>query len=769
MRHPLVFLIFGILPLCTLHAERYQFTLRHGETALQGGAVCFFPGGRDSFADQYFRSNDVRCVAADQLLTIPPGGWNVFAVHPDGFVGTHPDHFLVPPHLPDKIDRTPLSLVRAGTLDVTKAREQLREGEYIGIYIHNDGRPRSPATFRPIPDDATAVLVPADMPLLPFIIDGGSIAAVGEPLTVSSDATVVLPPFARSSEGTHVVVELVLEDAWRRRAADLRETPTARLETAAGEQLQPLLPLRPREQWAGSLVIFRNVPRGKAVLRVGGTYWQRIEALLEVKHQAVHLFHPPLALAAAGALSVGWQGLDRASDALLQRTRCDETPTDATPAEPPRLHLVRCGSWPPTTPADCVVYAEETLEGVAGTTLFSGVAPGDYVLELQDQHATVSRRVTIEALTTAEQHFDLRRSVLRGRITRGGAPIKAVVRVGDAGRAVSDAATGDYAAPIDGPIEGVTVFVQPCGADRTYRTLGPASLGEPFDIELPENTVHVMVTDITSGKPVGAAAVTYAIAPAADRGTTYHEKAVTNAEGVLSLEGVSTSGFVEICADKEGYVRACHPRFQLGAREQKDVRLGLAPIQAREGRLVGPQDVQGGRIYFVTNPGIILASARIERDGRFTYELPPSLAAVHVVVFGRNIPLFASAYEAPADTQPLLLPVPAAPVRSITVSKLAAPAPVPFTIIIGGLTVPRVVLDQHQLARDRESRVMPGRPVTVPDVLLTGPAHVVMGPDVMPPDFPRPTSPYVDIFNTPGFAQTLRVLPVGPDGAVVFP
>ncbi len=764
------------LPLCPARAERYEFLLRNGATTLKGGEVCFFPGHPESFATLFLLSNDVRCVGADALITIPPGGWNIFARHASGLVSAHPDFLIVPSNLPDIVDQTPITMLAAGTIDVRNARSTLGAGEYVALYVTNDGRPHSPATVRPVPDGDDAVQVPVDMTVVPLAVHAGRITAVGEPLRVPAGKTATLPQFVRNQTGATVLIELTVEEPWLKQLGKLREVPEAVLETEGGLQFRPMLPLRSGGEWVKSLLIFRNVPPGKALLRMSGTLWQKTEASLSVSRQAAQILAPAIALAPSGALSVAWQSSDpQAFLSRSPRTRCDDNPEVGKREEPllgtDEVRLIACATFPPEDPAQCSLYASAPIEAAsAGVATFRGVPAGDYLVEVQQ--GAIARRETVHVavLEHAEERIILERTGIRGRVTRGQQPIEAEVVFGNKGRAVSDPRTGEYYAPIDGDFASSVVTVRPCAASSAYKVLGPPAItSDAFDIELPENSVSVAVVDARTGKPLDEATVTYAIATSStSTGVAFYDSTRTDPDGTVWIVELSTVGFVEICADKTGYMRACAPRFQLGADEKKQVRLQLDAVDAREGRVIFARPIEAARIYFVVNPGRIVASARIERDGRFTYELPSPALPIYVAFFGRNLPLFLAPYHEPTLGEPFTVTVPPSG-RPLTIRRLSGAGAVPFTLALGGLTVPRLVLDQHQQLRNRESRLQVGKSLVVPDVAALGAVEVVVGPEVLPPDFPQSPDFYTDIFNTPGFAEALRRVPVGADGSVTVP
>ncbi|HEX7706229.1 MAG TPA: Ig-like domain-containing protein, partial [Thermoanaerobaculia bacterium] len=760
-----------------VRAERYQFLLQHPLEELQDGTVCFFSGDPGSFAEQYFVSNEVQCAPAGKLITLLPGAWNIYAVHERGFVSTHPDFFIVPPGLPpENVERKPVSMIAAGSADMRELNASLRPGEHVVLYIANDGRPRSLATARPVPMGDEIVFVPAAMTLVPLAILDGRVTAVGDPLTVAAGELVRVSPLERDRLGTTVVAEVTVESSWLEHLRALRQVPEIVLETSDGSLLRPMLPLRAATGWVKSLLFFRDVPRGTALLRVSGTMWQEVEASIDVGVQQAQLLAPPLELSPGGAVTAEWHTIETgAFGPAIQRNSCAEEPTiphieNEAQGQPRKnaIRLIRCESWPAEASTDCSVFTTVEIDGDAGVQTIGGVAPGRYRLEVDHSGNVLAEDVEVEALRESREAFAFKRMVLRGRVTRAEKPVSAEIRFGGAGRAVSDPASGEYHALITGKARAPVVTVTPCGEPRrAFRLLGPESdLVTTFDIELPANRLQVRVLDAVSGEAVPNATVMISIGSSeTDAGDAYSETYVTDADGTAVAEDVSHLGHLSVCADQVGYVRGCAEQFRVTATEKKDLSIALSRITAREGRLLVPARADAARVNFVVPPGRMIASARVKPDGTFTYELPSVIAPVYVVVFGRNVPLLAVPYVEPREGEPFTIDARRAS-RVITVTKQSGSAVVPFTLMIDGMTLPRFVLDQHQLMRNRESRIAPGAPLLVPDV-AGGSIQVIVGPEVLPPDFVTGDL-YNDIFNTEPFAQTLQRVAVGPDGIALI-
>ncbi len=90
---PLRIFISLLLIAPVAQGARLSFDLVTREGAkLAGGQVCFFPSKPNSSTpyDRWLWSNDVRCFAADKIVAVPSGRWNVFARHADGWITAHP-------------------------------------------------------------------------------------------------------------------------------------------------------------------------------------------------------------------------------------------------------------------------------------------------------------------------------------------------------------------------------------------------------------------------------------------------------------------------------------------------------------------------------------------------------------------------------------------------------------------------------------------------------------------------------------------------------
>ncbi|MHB0972073.1 MAG: hypothetical protein ACYC7A_21860 [Thermoanaerobaculia bacterium] len=761
--------------------DRYAFSLVAENSQLEGGVICFFAGDGRSVGHMFLLSNDITCVPTEKLVTIPTGSWNIYAER-DGYVSSHPYIFMVRDTESPRVDKTKMSMVPSGTIDISQARDALGEGEYIAFFIQNESHSNSPTAVRPMRTDQTTISVPADNTLVPLVIARGNIAAVGDPVRVSKGESKILKPFIRDTNTATVVVQISLEHGWIERAKELRETPELTLTSASGAIFKPMLPIRGRDLWINSLVFFRGVPPGKATLSASGRFWQHIEAPLSVERRAAQLFEPVIPLSPAGALAVRWR-VDSPAGAGGGRTECSEGETAPPPEEeaqvevglPSAVVIYQCRTETPKDPDDCVIYGTADLpEGTFGNNVFEGLPAGEYTIEFSRPPVLRKRDVRVNALELTEEHLDLKTSGVFGRITRDGSPVHAKIRFGSSANAVSDPESGEYFAEwkSDHGSNNSRVDVIPCDGTKGLALLGspdPDS-GRPFDVEFPDNSLSVEVVDDSSGKPIQSAKVHYAVAQTEDdRQTPIDGVFEVDSEGTVTIKEVSPVGFIDICADAEGYEKSCEKRFQLAPRKDKHLRFSLVKTVAHKGRLLFPAGVRGGHVRFVVDPGIILASAKIAADGTFTYELSESRPDIYLVVSGHNVPLFAAPYSPPAPGDILEISPPAVPLTVITVARRSSGQSAPFTIRIGSFQIPRIVLQVHQTSRNLADRVDASQPVRVPDIAATGQIAVIMGPEGPLPVIGRSTNIYSDVFNTPGLASTLPVLPVGRDGTAVFP
>jgi hypothetical protein len=253
--------------------NRIEFLAMRDETRIEGSEVCFFPADRDDgFFSKFLSTDDVRCMSADAVFALPPGLFNVFARSGSTLVSSHPV-FVDNSNPGDAAYRAvSVSLLPAATLDVSAARAELREGEWLAIYLSNEGHSQSPAVVRPVPDGEAKVLVPAGMTFVPMLVRRGTIQRIGFPLVMRAGTVQALVPPERWGAGRDVVALLRTDALTSPEPPDT--APAVELRGISGEPRQPLLPLRPAGLFERSLAIFKDVPVGEYQLRLSGEGWQ---------------------------------------------------------------------------------------------------------------------------------------------------------------------------------------------------------------------------------------------------------------------------------------------------------------------------------------------------------------------------------------------------------------------------------------------------------------------------------------------------------------
>ncbi|HEX9501874.1 MAG TPA: hypothetical protein VGA10_09500, partial [Thermoanaerobaculia bacterium] len=236
----------------------------------------------------------------------------------------------------------------------------------------------------------------------------------------------------------------------------------------------------------------------------------------------------------------------------------------------------------------------------------------------------------------------------------------------------------------------------------------------------------------------------------------------TDQDGHYAVENISPDKTIHVCLEHDDYERTCPDTFKLTSNETKTLRVPMQPRSAFRGRVITPQAIASGQIYWYSPDGQETEQVPVKDDGSFRFNREHRPEEVLVVV-SINLPLY-------IQRQPMMLPVdslditiPAAPVRRFEVqtSEETSQADAIVTIAIGDLIVPYPAFSQH-LALHGSTLVLRNRgPLLIPDILETGPISVLLGP---PPSAVAPSRN--DLFRLPQYRGIPRKIVGGP--LVVF-
>ena len=143
-----VIVLLHTLPLLAAENRIEFHTVRGGEF-VDGSEVCFFPAvADDGFFQKFLSTDDVRCLSADVVLSLPRGFFNVFARNGNALVSAHP--IFIDNSNPSEggYRQMEVVLLPAATLDVTAAKGELGKDEWLAIYISNESQAQSPASAK---------------------------------------------------------------------------------------------------------------------------------------------------------------------------------------------------------------------------------------------------------------------------------------------------------------------------------------------------------------------------------------------------------------------------------------------------------------------------------------------------------------------------------------------------------------------------------------------------------------------------------------------
>ena len=736
MRALLCFL--SLLIASTLHAARFDVV--HNGQPVEGAEVCLFRAGSEAGPiTRFFASSDVTCSPASGDVAVGEGTWNVFARKGTSLISERVE-FVADAEA--KAKRPRLELVDAATL-VSK----VGEGESLFVWV-----PRTRSAF---PAGAS---VPAGQ-VIPIVVAHGVIRRVEAPLTLAAGESRTLEKAERRPNRVDVVVPVAI----RTTPAEGGEAPQVTLADASGKRHAAEVPLAKSDVLVGeTLQFFREVPAGALTASLSGKQWKNVEAKLAADAASPALVaETTLEARATTKLTVRWwTPVDPAQLAAGRRT-CEKKPDEKSDAATHfRARLLWCADQMQdlnayTNPRECTATAEQALpmDALKGEATFEDVAAGLYYVELgYPRLPPVLKKVEVAPRESSSVDAELRFFTFHGRLTRAGKPIEAEVF-----ESLSDGETGRYEAvltytPGESPFQVIT-------CDNTLNAWlvpdeGPVE-NAAFDVDLADNRIVVDIVDKKTGAPIPNIQVSIGALDEVTAPNAMHFAASqgrTDERGRVVIEPVLKNKKLMICADTRDYDHLCAEPFVMGKTVEKMVRLELAPVVKRAGRVIAAGDLGYVQIIWFSRAGVRTEMVRgVQPDGSFTYQRPH--AEGEIIIFSSDTqPLFASLHPRLAEGQPLELRLPAVPRRNFTVTLSPdSREQVAFLALrIGDVVVPINGLGQHLAMRGLQSALEPGHSVKVVDVLATGPTRVILIPFSMvtryPPNLELPLVPEIGTF-----------------------
>jgi hypothetical protein len=689
--------------------------------------LCYYAaaGIGDPFAQQ-FASGDVKCSAA-----LPPGRWNVYAREGDRFISAR----VV---LSDAGDAE-LRLEPAATIELPSAG---------GAYLTD--------TVSFFPGNGK-ILVPADRDLVPLLVDKKKIAGVGSVLRLKAGEKVRVTLFASRALVTWLKIAPADADALR---TARRPRPPA---VVANGKIKPINPISGVMHLDNALQIFSELPAGPVVVDAGGPIWKS-EQLHAMQENRVVTIDEPLRLMPASSALVEWYttvDLSGLADRLM--TDCKKAKTDDAP---PAMALLKCSG---VSRDRCTTIGENKLaiDDRAGRVRFDGLTPAQYVLEFRYRHLPPLRRIiAVKKFDEAVERLPIDYATLFGKVTIGGSEPVAAMRIdfdwNGPVTAITDA-HGEYFAVVDkAPVKDRVIRVRTCGGglDASYIVDRDVAPNSRFDIDLPANKIVVEAVDAKTGGPVAGALVRYGAFRADEMSSLYYfrlaiegdEPARTDRDGRYTVDNVTPDKTIHICLEHDDYEKTCPETFKLTSNETKTLRVPMQPRSAFRGRVIAPEKIAGGQLYWFSADGQQTEYVPVKDDGSFHFNREHRTDEV-VAFVSINLPLYIQRQPMLLATDSFDIAIPSAPVRrfEVATSDASSQTDALVTIAIGDLVVPYPAFSQHLALHGSMLALQNRGPLLVPDILETAPISVLLGP---PPSAVVPGRN--DIFRLPQYRGVPR-------------
>jgi hypothetical protein len=756
--------IATIVMAAAAQASRNEFIATFEGKRVAGAEVCFFrPGDGPDPIDLYLRSDEVRCLPADDVIDIPAGRWLYFIKAP-GLVSMTPsliksaEFKKADLYGSDRTDLTP-----AGTLNVASLRNQISDGELLGLYVSNQNVDPSFPMLVPIPPAETNVIVPANAPLLVLAIWHGHISRMAGPFVVPVHGQMSAHAFISTPESTSLVA------VWSEMAPTARQpgphwktlpAPSVNL-VSRDKNFAPLIVPGAGVGIDGALLLFSNVPSGKATVRLGGELWQHATMPIEIA-SPLFVAPTPVITQPASALSVKWS----APTLPVPKSLSSCLAESARPAPPKEAHpLVRlyaCEGLQPTidpssvdTKACRAIAAPAALNERSKSASFEGVPPGDYLLGIKEPEFPAKRAiVSLRLAERAESVLTINDFRVYGKVTRGGTAVHARLQFIN-GTAFTDDA-GQYEAYLPSSPRNLPIRIFDClDGHPVYTEIPTAPLrpNEPHDVEIPHNHIQIGVVDKTNALPIHDAAIEVgALIDSQGNGEFLSGGSTTDDKGSTAFDNAPPDRDLIVCATAKTYRRGCSAPFKVGTAESSSVTVEL--IRAGlQGRILAPAKfAPWSSIFFTAPTGIVTESVKIGEDGTFEYS-KTHLAPEHVVI-ASNFPLFASTLGT-EDSKPIEISVPQLPPSQIAVGigPSRSQADAVIGVWLGPLYVPIDALSLHQDGRRQLSEIYGRGPLVIKDIVSPLGITVALGP--RPQDLSSP----IDVFTLPDASKYERKAP----------
>jgi hypothetical protein len=472
------------------------------------------------------------------------------------------------------------------------------------------------------------------------------------------------------------------------------------------------------------LLCFRGVAAGAATLKLSGDRWLTVEQPIEVKAGSSHT----ITGTTTTKLIVNWWTPNNLAAIAKAKPECGQAKAQNDPVA---ATLLVCPNRDPDAvflpgqSKNCTATTPRMLsvEEPQGTLVFEQVPRGKHLIRFTAGGLPpIEREVRVFENETTEENVEARWAIVYGKVTKGGKGVHAMVFE----NAVTDPESGEYIAAFS-RLPGLgTMRVVPCDGSQFYFYMADEAPVEnaAFDIEIPDNKMHVDVVDAATGEPVVKARVGYNMPKGDDGGALFSAGAGhTDEKGRVTISPLLPKKKLKVCASYADYEHTCTEAFTIGASDEKQVRIALPKAVVRVGRVLMP----GTSEINWTGRNGETERTRTDDQGRFRYKRPHAAGEIISVISPAGF--FVTIQPQLEENQPLEIAVPQGRRRSFEV-KLASTATGDglFTIALGDLIVPHEGFSQYLMRREQQHALRPGSTTVVRDVIETAPISVIFAP-----------------------------------------
>lgn len=718
-------------------SSRFRIEARSGGGEVPGAIACFFrPAGNVDLVDRLLPGAS-RCLPVDKVLSLPAGTWRFYVSAPVvQLMSAHPFEIkLAEPSNDAEPVRTIISdLAPSATINFESARAVLLPGQSFAVYVSNSRQPQSPPAILPVSSTTWKLDVPADTAVTPLVIDGATIAKVGDEILASAGSTA--SAYFLECNCTTLVVPF--ESASLK--PDLPDVEMVPRSHAADRTRFSLAPNGMRGLW-----FIRKARPGTYDIQMLSSSWRMVYPVtvdVPFAPSARVLTSPPLIVERMNAnVHVHW-----AIDTVIHDPAYQACDGKGNSVGPPTLDVMSCPGDGRPTAQRCATLRRITLpESGSGVASFAAPRQDSVWFVLRKGALVAAERSVIRSRDT-EAEVRLRPAVVRGRVTRGGRSVRAQI---DCGGDVtfSDEGTGQFNC-FRNAREGLeTLVAQPCGETDEYRQEFSASTTDQIvDIDIPANVLDVAVADL-AGAALADAYVTVRRGAKDPAHLNPEHTAQTAEDGVARFPALQPHVQFEVCAAKDHYGREC-TIVELERDGRRAVSLRLAVQHGRRGRVV---NISAPALLYASVAGHVLDRAPVSSSGDFEFETQLGPDVTYFIV-AAELPLVSP--RSVSDREDFLtLELPSPHVREFEVRSAATRGPV--TLMLGATLVPVDVFLAHQSLIRQQYVVDPTRPIHVRAVDATNGVTVLLASDT--PDAFERKSPSV------------RAIVLGPSEIVSFP